>query len=311
MSSLKSLVLILAIGILLAGSVTAAAVWQSTGWITNGATISATKIKAHLDYLHDQIASASPWSTSGSRLYYNSGNVGIGTSAPSQKLHVTGNLRVDGRHIYLGGTQDLYGDNSAYLYFDSNHDSVTSIQLRDKQNTRYGYLYGSGNGRYFGLLDGDGNWSYLTDKDKYTQFRINNKAEFTLYPSYIRAHGNRITEVGTPSSASDAATKAYVDSKQISGATGPRGSTGARGATGPSGITSKTVVIGSTVSPSSVKCYGRRLYPTGVTVLSGKWAILYSKTDPPKCTYYTYQRAYNGSWGSCSKTQLSDYSYCR
>lgn len=38
----------------------------------------------------------SQWLLNGAKVYYNDGNVGIGTNNPSQKLHVVGNLRVSG-----------------------------------------------------------------------------------------------------------------------------------------------------------------------------------------------------------------------
>ena len=44
------------------------------------------------------------------------GNVGIGTS-PSQQLHVSENIRTDGRYVYFGDTQYIYGDNEAILYY--------------------------------------------------------------------------------------------------------------------------------------------------------------------------------------------------
>ena len=55
MNNLKSTTLIIALGILLAGGITfATAVWQGTAWITNGATISADRLKADLDYLYER-----------------------------------------------------------------------------------------------------------------------------------------------------------------------------------------------------------------------------------------------------------------
>lgn len=115
-------------------------------------------------------------------------NVGIGTTTPTQKLDVTGNIKAssnlyaDGRYLYLGLNQ-LYGDNSSALYYSNNHSTVTQLIMRDKENLQYGRLYGDGDGANFGLMDGDGNWSYLAAKDNYTSFRINNSEKLRLESS--------------------------------------------------------------------------------------------------------------------------------
>jgi len=39
-------------------------------------------------------SSRRPWQTAGSNVFYNDGNVGVGTSSPAERLHVNGNIRL-------------------------------------------------------------------------------------------------------------------------------------------------------------------------------------------------------------------------
>ena len=107
------------------------------------------------------------------------GNVGIGITEPLQKLHVDGNIRADGGNLYLGGNR-LKGNNGAYLDHHSNDSSITAMIFYDKTSNRHGYVYGSGGGTDFGLLDGDGNWSYRARKDNYTAFYIDNQEKMRI-----------------------------------------------------------------------------------------------------------------------------------
>lgn len=57
--------------------------------------------------------SGGQWQANGSSLYYNNGNVGIGTANPVQKLDVQGNINVGGSAIYMSNSGNYYyGDGS-------------------------------------------------------------------------------------------------------------------------------------------------------------------------------------------------------
>jgi hypothetical protein len=125
----------------------------------------------------------SVWATSGNDIYNtNSANVGIGTSNPQHKLHTTGNIRADGRHIFLGSSQDIYGNNGSAIYYDSNHPSIAQIVLRDASNNVLGRLYGS-SGDNIGFLDDQGQWAIRHNRDNYTLWQINNSEKMRLTPT--------------------------------------------------------------------------------------------------------------------------------
>lgn len=210
-NTLKNATVVIALGIGLAAGTTFASntTWQGTTWINDGSVISATSLKDNLNYLKEQVTAGGLWTQNGANAYYNSGNVGIGTSAPGAKLDVAGDIRTrSGRSLWFGtGNMRINGDSSSAWYFDSNSSNNTQLILRDKERTQYGRLYGASNGAYFGLLDGDGNWSYLAKKDDYTQFRINNSAKMT-----IKSNGNVGIGTSAPGNKLEVAGKIEADS---------------------------------------------------------------------------------------------------
>lgn len=156
----------------------------------------------------------------GNRFIVNTnGSVGIGITNPQAKLHVNGwvklkgSLQIDNRTIYLGTTQKLIGDNNSALYWRSANSNVTQIRFEDKEGIRYGNVYGNMDGANFGLLDGDGNWSYLAAKDNYTDFKIDNNTKMR-----IQANGN--VGIGTTSPDNKLDVKGVIRAEEVRVQTG-------------------------------------------------------------------------------------------
>jgi len=139
---------------------------------------------------------------------------GVLNATPVAALNTQGNFQIKGwmknmsRNYYFGNTQRLHGDNSSALYWTNNHSTITQLIMRDKQGTIYGRLYGSGNGVNFGLLDGDGNWSYLAAKDNYTAFRINNSEK-------MRIKSNGYVGIGTTTPNNELDVNGTIRAKEI------------------------------------------------------------------------------------------------
>jgi len=102
------------------------------------------------------------------------GDVTAGDDFHGKELHLTG------KNIWFEDDMLIHGNGNKTFYFDSNNSDNTELILRDKEDTQYGRVYGSGNGSNFGLLDGDSHWSYLAVKDNYTEFRINNSVKMRI-----------------------------------------------------------------------------------------------------------------------------------
>ncbi|MEL6989347.1 MAG: hypothetical protein AAGK97_16160 [Bacteroidota bacterium] len=111
--------------------------------------------------------------------------VGINTNSPAYPLHVGGDImarwiRTSAQHGLYGQAYGIYLQAHSTNYWASRTDR--GIIVRNRAGSTRGYLYHD-NSNGFGLLDRDGNWSYLSVRDNYTQFRINNTGRMTIWNS--------------------------------------------------------------------------------------------------------------------------------
>ena len=94
--------------------------------------------------------SNTPWQTTGQDIYYNAGDVGIGTNNPSDKLHVVGDTRV------VGDLTVRSGNNNRVLLDGAS--SGGEVAVYDKDNRKVGFMRSADNTSW---SDPQGDFGYL------------------------------------------------------------------------------------------------------------------------------------------------------
>jgi hypothetical protein len=90
-------------------------------------------------------AGSSQWTTSGTNIYYNSGNVGIGTTTPSYRLHISGDNTATGGYPLIKLQNTQAGGHSYWLYSGAN-GAASDFGIYDENTGGFGlYIKGTGN----------------------------------------------------------------------------------------------------------------------------------------------------------------------
>lgn len=115
------------------------------------------------------------------------GNLGVGTTAPAERIHTSGDIRADGRRVHLGANQSIYGSGTTSFYLDAG-STYNYLRWRDNTNSTLGYIYGSPT--HFGLIAGS---------STRLSFSRDGSASSYFYGNPSSAMGQRLVVMGTGS----------------------------------------------------------------------------------------------------------------
>ena len=132
---------------------------------------------------------SSQWSTNGSNIYYNGGNVGIGTSSPAGKLGVFQNSSLSDPHIFLHENGNDYSRINFKNNNGSNYWTIAAYIASNNRNDRLNFWNGTSGDLL--SLTGDGRLGLNVGISPKTTFHVGNGGR-VLFGTDTLGYGDKL-----------------------------------------------------------------------------------------------------------------------